>query len=204
MQNETAHYDTLIFDLGGVIINLDTQATYRAFLAHNPKLTPEVIHHPATIRYEMGLISDAQFRDEVRGIISPRLTDQEIDECWNAMIGDIPAWRIHMLQALRSKHQLFLLSNTNSIHMRRVNKEVVVHGLESLDVLFDKSYYSHKMNKRKPETDIYEQILQENNLTPEKTLFIDDNPHNIAGAQETGLHTIHLTDQEKLKQIFNA
>jgi len=190
--------------LGGVIINLDTNATYRAFLRHNPKITPEILHHEIPVRYEMGLISDAQFRDEVRGLISPRLTDEEIDEAWNAMILDLPAWRVDLLKGLRNSHQLFLLSNTNSIHLRRVEKEVIPHQLNSIEDLFDRAYYSHKMNKRKPNADIYEQVISENALKPEKTLFIDDNPDNITGARETGLHAFHLTGPELLKSIFHG
>lgn len=197
-------YSTLIFDLGGVIINLDTQSTVNAFIRHNSSLSPEILHHPAAINYEMGTISDAQFRDEVRLLVAPKLTDEEIDTCWNAMILDIPAWRIDLLRRLRNNHTLFLLSNTNAIHMRRVEQEVGQFGVSSLDELFDRAYYSHKMNKRKPNTDIYEQIIRENDLRPEKTLFIDDNPYNIAGAEKTGIHTIHLTDPELLREIFHG
>lgn len=197
-------YDTLIFDLGGVIINLDTQATFRAFLAHNANLTPEIIHHPAALRYEMGLISDARFRDEVRGMISPRLTDEEIDECWNAMILDIPEWRLDLLRRLRNNHQLFLLSNTNDIHLRRVAERLGPHKLTAMDELFDRAYYSHRMNKRKPDTAIYEQVISENDLQPGATLFIDDNPDNIEGARKAGLHAYHLTDPEHLREIFHG
>ncbi len=201
---DTSAYETLIFDLGGVIINLDTQATYRAFLRHNPQITPEILHHDVPVRYETGLISDAQFRDEVRGLVSPHLSDSEIDEAWNAMILDIPAWRIEMLQQLRNNHQVMLLSNTNAIHIRRVEEEVLPHGLESIEELFDQTYYSYKMKKRKPNTDIYEQVIAENSLNPEKTLFIDDNPHNITGARDAGLDAFHLTDPDILKKLLNG
>ncbi len=204
VKKDISRYQTLIFDLGGVIINLDTNATYRAFLRHNPALTPEVLHHSTPINYEMGLISDEQFRDEVRGLISPRLTDEEIDECWNAMILDIPEWRIELLRRLRNDHSVFLLSNTNDIHLQKVNEERLPDGIRSIDELFDKAYYSHRMNKRKPNRDIFEQVISENDLLPEETLFIDDNPDNITGAESTGLQTIHLTDPEMLREIFNA
>jgi glucose-1-phosphatase len=201
---DISRYSTLIFDLGGVIINLNTQSTVDAFIRHNAALSPEILNHPAAIDYETGTISDAQFREEVRALVASQLSDDDIDLCWNAMILDIPAWRIDLLRRLRNNHTLFLLSNTNAIHMRRVEQEVSQFGVTSLDELFDRAYYSHKMNKRKPNTDIYEQIIRENNLRPEKTLFIDDNPYNIAGAQKTGIHTIHLTNPELLREIFHG
>jgi putative hydrolase of the HAD superfamily len=201
---QLSRYTTLIFDLGGVIINLNTQSTVEAFMGHNPTLTPAILHHPLALEYEMGLITDDEFRHHVRSLVDGDLSDEDIDSCWNAMILDIPSWRIDLLKKLRNKHTLFLLSNTNYIHMRQVEKEVGKHGILSLDDLFDKSYYSHKMNMRKPNTDIYEQIIRENDLQPDKTLFIDDNPYNIAGAKQTGLHTVHLTDPEQLRDFFHG
>lgn len=197
----------IIFDLGGVIINLDyakSTDALRAFsknqdqVAFSQKTQSELFD-----LYERGDISCAEFRDGLRKEYDIEATDAQIDDAWNTMLLDIPAERIELLRALKKKYRLYLLSNTNAIHMRAFNKIVEDHfGIPNLDSLFDKPYYSHLVRKRKPGVEVFEQILQENGLEREETLFIDDSIQHIEGAQKVGLQTIHLTPPLTINQVL--
>lgn len=203
MKDILATVDTLIFDLGGVIINLSYHATYEEFARLSKKSVGEVSvlaqQWDEFKQYEMGKMSDADFRDFVRKSIGISSPDEIIDMAWNAMLLDIPTQRLEVLQQLRSTHQVFLLSNTNAIHVRALNKIVKeVSNQDSLNFCFDQVYYSHEMGLRKPDVAIYERVLAEKHLSPSKTLFFDDLLPNLAGAKQAGLQTLHVTNADEL------
>lgn len=202
-----AQFQNIIFDLGGVIINIDYQQTIDAF--------KQLSRAGATIAFnqqqqsalfddlETGRISNEAFREKVREHYQLHATDAEIDAAWNAMLLDIPAERIELLRKLRKNHRLYLLSNTNAIHLTAFNQIVQEsHGLPALDELFDKCYYSHLVDDRKPNPAIFERILQENNLKREETLFVDDSIQHIESAQKIGLQTLHLAPPLTINQAF--
>ena len=144
-----------------------------------------------------------EFRDELRATYSITATDEEIDAAWNAMLLDIPQERIDLLLELGKKYRLFLLSNTNAIHMKRFN-EIVAHSftIPSLDALFEQSYYSHLIGKRKPDAVIFEEIVAMNGLRKEETLFIDDSIQHIESADKVGLKTLHLQPPLTINEVF--
>jgi HAD superfamily hydrolase (TIGR01509 family) len=197
----------LIFDLGGVIINLNTHHTIEAFAQLTGKSTDFIINYSKTHegfhQYEKGLISDADFREMIRDIAPILLTDEAIDKAWNAMILDLPTERITLLQRLKERYFIFLLSNTNNIHMVSVNKVRAESGIIPFDELFIKDYYSHQMGKRKPDADIFEQVLAENEMKAEEALFLDDNYDNIKGAANLGINTLHVTSPNLLFDYFD-
>ena len=198
--------NNLIFDLGGVIINLDIQRTIDE-LANLGRKKPDFIreqylHHDEFKKYETGTISCGEFRFFLRELLSFNGSDTMLDQAWNAMILDIPAERLEMLKRLQRDHQVMLLSNTNTIHMTRVNEILSLHGAESFSPYFHKQYYSHLVNKRKPDAEIYQMILDENNIHAEDTLFIDDNADNIKGAANLGIQVLHVTSSETLTNFF--
>lgn len=203
----TRNIKNLIFDLGGVIINLDTQLTIKAFADLTGNSLEEVIKfsatEPAFQLYEKGQISDADFRATIRTLTSKPLDDNSIDKAWNAMILDLPMERIKLLRSLKESYNIFLLSNTNNIHMECVNDVRVTASVESFDQLFHNDYYSHIMGKRKPDAEIFEQVLEENSLNPDETLFLDDNNHNIIGASKLGIKTLHVTSPNLLFEYFD-
>ena len=189
----------LIFDLGGVILDLSVPATLESF-ARLSGLGRERVEdlfyaNPGFLQYEKGLLSDADFRDFVREVYSVSATDAQLDACWNAMLLGIPLAKLQLLSKLMESYQVFLLSNTNNIHLQHINHVMLpaVTGGTSLDPFFHKTYYSHIMNKRKPDAEIFEQVLQENSLRAEDTLFLDDHPKNIEGAAALGIQTLHVT-----------
>ncbi|ELR68328.1 Haloacid dehalogenase-like hydrolase [Fulvivirga imtechensis AK7] len=198
--------NNLIFDLGGVIINLSIQKTIDELAKLGGK-TPDFIkeqylHHDEFKKYETGAIGDDEFRSFLRGLLSFYGPDADIDSAWNAMILDIPAERLSMLKRLQHDHQVMLLSNTNTIHMNRVREVLAVHGTDSFDPYFHKQYYSHLINKRKPDAEIYQMVLEENNIDAEDALFIDDNADNIKGAANLGIQVLHVTSSETLTNFF--
>lgn len=195
--------DALIFDLGGVIINLSYHATYAEFARLSNRSVGEITALAQQLdefkQYEMGQLGDAAFRDFVRKNIGISASDEEIDKAWNAMLLDIPPQRLETLQRLRNTHRVFLLSNTNAIHVRAFNKTVKqVSNQDSLSFCFDKVYYSHEMGLRKPDVAIYEHVLSEKKLTPSRTLFFDDLLPNLEGAKQAGLQTHHVINADEL------
>ncbi|MFZ6000023.1 MAG: HAD family hydrolase [Bacteroidota bacterium] len=198
----------LIFDLGGVIINLAPTNTVNAFATLSGLSADDVFklytQQPVFHDYEKGLLTDAEFRVALRTYFAADATDDQLDACWNAMLLDIPIERIQLLKRLRSKYSLFLLSNTNNIHLQCFNG--TVHNLTqqpSLDSLFDRAYYSHEMKMRKPDTEIYEYVLKQHNLAPHETLFLDDNLSNLEGAQKVGIKTFHVQHPDLIFTLFN-
>lgn len=199
-------FKNIIFDLGGVIINLDEQRTIRAFarLSSLPEVAIEksILQFREYHLFEKGLISDDQFRNALRREFELDATDEQIDLCMNAMLLDIPVERIKLLKSL-NQQAIFLLSNTNQIHYTRFNKIFkATTGEESLNDCFKRAYYSHLVKMRKPDREIYEMVLEENELVAGETLFLDDNLTNLEGAQSVGISTFQINHPSQLFQLF--
>lgn len=186
----------IIFDLGGVIINLDNQRTTDAFVALGLKNIKEYFGHGHAASffkdYEVGKLSDREFIDAIRAT-GLNATDQAIVESWNALLLDFPAERIQLLQQLRNNYRIFLFSNTNALHLAALRAIYTrTFGTGSLEDLFEKTYYSHLMGMRKPDKASYEYILKENGLVGSETLFVDDAIINVEGAEHAGLKGLYL------------
>jgi glucose-1-phosphatase len=197
----------IIFDLGGVILNLSVDATVHRFSALTGLPRESIVENLARLdlfqKHERGAMSDNDFRDGIRTAMNVRCTDEEIDDAWNAMLLDIPYERIELLIHLRKNYRLFLLSNTNGIHLLRFTEILrTLQGNPAFDTLFEKVYYSHHLLMRKPEKEIFEYVLNENDLVARQTLFLDDNPGNLAGAAAVGIHTFHVRQPESLFSLF--
>ncbi len=197
----------LIFDLGGVIINLDVNRTYQAFadLANSSiqEVKAKVLEQSFFNDYEKGMLDDNEFRSNIRAFLNNPVTDAQIDLAWNAMLLDIPLEKYQMLLKLKSSYKMFLLSNTNNIHLQAVNKIVFNDtGRSGLSYYFHKDYYSHLMKMRKPDPEIFQYVLSENNLKANETYFLDDNLENIQGAKSLGIQTVHITSPEMVLSLF--
>ncbi len=197
----------IIFDLGGVIIDLSVDSTLRKFSelsGHPVNQVIETYHaRPEFLAYEKGEITNDDFRTALRDIFGLRSPDTDLDLCWNAMLGAIPPERVELLRELKKKYKTFLLSNTNAIHLDCFSGIVKkAHGLESLEPLFHKTYYSHLMKMRKPDPEIYEFVLGENNLQAGETIFLDDNVSNLKGAASVGIQTFHVTHPDTIFSLF--
>lgn len=199
---------TLIFDLGGVILDLDVPRTIKA-LANLAGISEEkatTIFHksPEFNIYEKGGMSDQQFREFLKLTYTPKSTDEEIDAAWNQMLRSIPVIKLNLLEELKAQYQVLLLSNTNEIHLSFINGNLLPKNALNLDQYFHKAYYSHRMLKRKPDAEIFVQVLTENNLIPQETIFLDDNLMNIQGAESVGIKTVHVTSPDVMLTYFNA
>lgn len=197
----------MIFDLGGVLLDLHLDRTHEAF-AHLGRTSVSEIRaqiEASTFfnRYEKGELSDRQFREEVRRFLGQQVDDPEIDRAWNAMLGAIPSNRLRMLRDLQPQYRIFLLSNTNQIHLDFFGKQVLQTEGVSLDDFFEKAYYSHVLKMRKPEQEIFDYVLRENRLVASETLFLDDNLSNLEGAARTGIKTFHVLDPSALNSLFS-
>jgi putative hydrolase of the HAD superfamily len=187
----------IIFDLGGVIINLNNQLTEDAFVSLGARPFREYFGHGHAASffkdYEVGAITDRQFIDAVKEMTGLSTGDEEIIKAWNALLLDFPAQRIQLLKELRKRYRLFLFSNTNALHLtalRKIYRDTFGEG--ELDDHFERTYYSHLLGMRKPDKQSYEHILLENQLTGEETLFVDDALINIEGAEAAGLKGLYL------------
>jgi glucose-1-phosphatase len=197
----------IIFDLGGVIINIDFQLTFEAFakLGNTDILTILKKFEQLEIfkRYEKGEFTDNEVRDLFRKEFNSDLSDKQFDDAWNALLQDIPLKRIELIQQLKNKYRLFLLSNTNNIHIKKVNQILYESSkVNMLDDLFEKAYYSYSICMGKPDLEIYQHVLRDKNLKAEETLFIDDNKDNIEGAKAAGLKVIHVQSPETILELL--
>jgi len=204
-------YKTIIFDLGGVIINLQEHKTVSAFRALSTlsKEDFDQIYQPTSYSllafedFETGKISSTQFRQALKETLKIVANDKEIDEAWNHILGDIPQVRIDLLKRLANSHQLMLLSNTNEIH-RDAFEQIFSKqsGMKNFAELFHHVYYSFDMADRKPNLSIYRKLVDTHQLNPAETLFIDDNMKNAIAAKRVGIHTLHLVAPMTIEQLF--
>lgn len=190
-------YEAIIFDLGGVIINLNYKKTEeefkRLFGTDFSEIYSKQSQTDVFNQLETGAISEKQFVEAMQKSSSQAISTQDIITAWNAMLLDIPKERIELLRKIGKEKRIFLLSNTNEIHKKAFDKIVLeAHQMEGLEPLFEKAYFSHLVGMRKPHTEIFDFVIQENNLNPQTTLFIDDSPQHIEGAIKTGLNAYHL------------
>jgi glucose-1-phosphatase len=195
---------TVIFDLGGVLFDIDLKLTQQAFQKLGATTDFDTVYSfqkQAGIfdAFERGNISPAQFRDGLRKWLPETVTDKQIDHAWNALLIGFPPDKVELLNKLKNRYQLFLLSNTNEIHLPEVLRMMPPGQLENL---FVKTYYSCRMGMRKPDKEIYEKVITDNKLDPSTTIFIDDLIQNTEGAKLTGLQTLQCTPSVNLKKYF--
>ncbi len=196
----------IIFDLGGVILNLNPQKTIDTFANITglpPDLLIEYSNNEVFKNYEKGAITSAEFRNGLKSLFNISVADELLEEAWNAMLLNLPLNRLEMIGNLRPKFKTFVLSNTNEIHIAEFNK--IVHKAtdgKKIQDYFDIVYYSHKVGMRKPDAEIFEMVLNENNLEASATLFIDDTLEHIQSARKLGLHTWLLTNQDELFSVL--
>ncbi len=188
-------FKAVIFDFGNVIINIDIPRTFQAFATLTGKrqavIEKLVSENQLFRRYETGQFTDIEFREIVRQTVGFPLSDTEVDRAWNSLLLDIPQRRIDLLKEIRRKYPIYLLSNTNNIHIEASNSYLKkAFGYRHLDELFDQLFLSYEIGMWKPDTEIYQYVLDEINLKPHEVLFLDDNPHNIQSASALGMQTI--------------
>lgn len=174
------------------MINLDNKLTEKAFVGLGVKDFSKYFGHGFAAsffkEYEIGKITDEEFINQLRRLGNLDVPDSLIIKAWDALLLDFPPARIELLKKLKNKYRIFLFSNTNSLHMKTVNKIYRdTFQDEKLDELFEKAYYSNVLGMRKPDPSSYQFITTENELKPSETLFVDDALINVEGANAAGL-----------------
>ena len=199
--------NAIIFDIGNVLVDID----YEYMVSQFAKIADIDFHQIVTYsrqdrmfdQYEKGQISTADFRTTLRKYLKAGITDDEIDTAWNSILIHYPAAKFELLKKLREQYKLFALSNINELHIAAIDVKVQdLFAAPDMSSYFDHAYYSHEMGHRKPETEIYQMVLDGQNLIPHQTLFIDDKLENITAAASLGIQTHHLTDRDALLGLF--
>lgn len=202
-----SEFENIIFDFGGVIINIDYEATINAFkdlgISDFDALYSQAAQSDLFDAIETGRISPQHFINGILQLLPAGVTPNQVVHAWNTMILDIPKERIEFLQQLSQTHDIYLLSNTNSIHIDKAMREWNNKTQADINDVFKKVYLSHEMGMRKPDVEIFRHVCQEQGLDPSKTLFIDDSIQHIHGAREAGLHAHHLLSNETIQSILS-
>tara|TARA_R110002050_G_scaffold221441_1_gene357290 strand:- start:81909 stop:82544 length:636 start_codon:yes stop_codon:yes gene_type:complete len=201
------HISAIIFDLGGVILHLDYNLTVKAFEKLGMENPSELFSKKSQTSFfddfETGKITAAQFRTEIKDLLPGTVSDSQIDAAWNAMLLDFPLHRFEFIQAISTQRRIFLLSNTNEIHMKWFKNYVnQLFGENEFFGLFEVTYLSNEMGLRKPDVAIFNHVVAQNKLDANSTLFIDDSPQHVAGAKEAGLHAHWLQNEEDITELL--
>jgi putative hydrolase of the HAD superfamily len=200
----------IIFDLGGVLLDLDFQKTMNAFeklgLDDFGNMFSQFNADELFIKLETGHVSESDFYEAIKKRTVKKITEKEINDAFNAMILDFRIESLALLEKLAANYKLFLLSNTNNIHLTFFKKLFTQQTAKPLlDDYFSKAWYSNEVGMRKPSAEIFEFVLKEEKLEPAETLFIDDTLINIETAQKLGIKTHHLLPSEKIEFLdFSA
>ena len=193
--------NTIIFDFGDIFINLDKQATVDKLKNLGLKEWNQDLDL-LNIEFEKGNITRNEFLAGFQKQL-PNASIEEILEAWNAVLLDFPLYRLEFLQMLTKKYRLFLLSNTDSIHIETFEQKTGISFYSDFYHCFEKVYFSFEMGMRKPDTEIYLSILNKHELQPKRTLFIDDKKENTDAAQSLGIHVWNLqVGKEDVVDLF--
>jgi len=196
----------IIFDFGGVLLNIDFKRTFDAFRQLGYEEFDEMYNHdaanPLFQNLETGIISDVEFYDRLNAILPYPSTNVQLREAWCAMLLGYKKESLEFLTTLKDNYNLYLLSNTNIIHYKRFSsmlKEETKY--ERLDDFFTMAWYSHEIRLRKPDVGTYEYVLNEAGIKPEDTLFIDDSQVNLPNAEKLGIKTHLFKPGERIEEI---
>jgi putative hydrolase of the HAD superfamily len=207
MKPDLTNIKNIIFDLGKVLLNLDFNASIAAFQKLGLKTdvldNKQAYSDPVFYELEVGKVTPEEFCNRVRKVLNNQnATDLQIEDAWFAMILDIPANRVKVVQELSKNYNVYLFSNTNKIHIDRLHRAFKAeHGID-FPSLFVKDYYSHEIHERKPDLSSYKKVIDLSGINPEESIFIDDLEKNIIGAQQSGLKTFWLKEGMELAEQF--
>ena len=198
----------IIFDLGGVLLDIQPQNTVSRFRELSPEIKDAALHEfftiePAFIAYEIGKISTKEFIVQLKQNLLKNAREDEIIEAWNRTIIDIQPDKIELLHRLKTRYNLYVLSNTNGLHKTLFYN--ILHdkyNLKGFSGIIKKEYYSHEIGSRKPDHEIYQHVIDDGRIRPEESLFIDDSHINIENAKKVGILTHHHQKNDKLVDFF--
>lgn len=185
----------IIFDFGGVLIPIDESSTKQSIndLGAKKELSEQIeIFHSV----EKGLISSNEFLTKIQPFFFRKIFKPELAKAWNAMLKPLPAERKNFLKRLKKDYRIFLLSNTNELHINHIKEVAGRFEYKQFYRQFEKVYYSHEVGMRKPDAEIFEMLLKENDLKAEETFYIEDGEKHIETAESLGIKTWHFNPEE--------
>lgn len=195
----------LLFDLGGVIVDLDYHKTINAFDALGVANTESIYNQFNQTEifdgFETGSLTGKEFIHLMKDQIPTYSSESEIKKAWNAMILGFEEAKLKQIKKYSEKIPCYLLSNTNEIHLEYIQTLLGEMPFKNLELLFSKCYYSHIIGKRKPHKETFEWVLNDMGYTAEDVLFIEDSPQHIEGAKTMNLNTLYLTQERSLEEI---
>jgi len=194
----------IIFDLGGVIYNINYQKTIDKFISigldkkkyiYSQEYQSEIFN-----QLEIGAINSEDFLLNLKKNSTSK-SISKIKNAWNCMLLDLPKERVKLLKTIKNKIPLFLLSNTNTIHITEIKNKIGKKRYTDFYNIFNKVYFSHEIKKRKPDVDAFKLILEENNLAAKNVIFIDDSIQHINAAKTIGINTIFLEKNQDVMSL---
>lgn len=199
----------IIFDLGGVLLNISYEKTIEAFenygIKNFKKQFSKAEQSKLFEQLERGTISEAVWLEEMLRLTEEQLSKEQILLGWNAMLLDFPVERFALLKELSKDYKLYLLSNTNEIHIENCREQYLSpFTWNKFEGLFDEVFYSYEMGLRKPDKAIFEKVVKEIGLEPKNCLFIDDSPQHVESASKVGINAYHLKDHEDVLSLFQS
>jgi epoxide hydrolase-like predicted phosphatase len=200
--------EAIIFDYGGVLINIDYQATVDEFkkigIYDFDAMYSQAEQSDLFNQIETGQITPDEFVQQLLRLLPKGTEPEQVVNAWNAIIKDVPKKSIKLLKALKQKgYKIYLLSNTNALHIEVANIEWDKVSVLKIEEIMDAVYYSHIVGLRKPDESIFEFVCTKHKLDVSKTLFIDDSIQHIEGAKKIGLQTYHLKNKEDIQDLFS-
>jgi glucose-1-phosphatase len=197
----------IVFDFGGVIIDIDFWRSINAFINLGAKNFDEMYSQSQQSgifdELDKGNISSEEFFKALKKHLPDSVSEQQIIDAWNAILIGLPESRIRLLENIRNNYRIYLLSNTNSIHYKEYIEELQnKYGYKDLSYLFEKVYLSFEVHMRKPDIGFFKLVIDENGLKAEETLFIDDSVQNLPPAMELGIRTFFLPKDVDVSTLF--
>jgi len=195
----------ILFDLGGVILDINVQATRQRF--YEMGLPSVFMHYPDNMKtdlffkYETGKLDSEAFRNEFRRLSGLDADDAKIDEAWTAMLVGIPSARTSLLKKLSERYALYMLSNTCAMHVPVFEKMFRDASGVSMHDVFKKVFYSFEIGYHKPDREAFEYVIRDTGIIPAETFFLDDSIHNIKVSQEIGFRSIHIHERISLMDL---
>ncbi|MBR0539116.1 MAG: HAD family phosphatase [Bacteroidales bacterium] len=203
----SAKIKNIIFDLGGVVLDIDENIVYQELEElgiNTTELAQSKEFFEIMSKFDTGIYTAPTFRKKTKALLGlEKMTDQKFDSIWNAMLLDIPRERIEAIEKIKKHYKIFLMSNSNEIHYDLYVRDLQLRfGYNEFDELFNKSYFSFAEHLEKPNPRFFELILDHEHLLPEETLFIDDTAENIKVAKSLGINTYHISREELVRNLF--
>ena len=197
----------IIFDLGSVLLDIDVDRTLRSFdtMGVSGKQLEEIYKEPENffLLFEKGAIDADTFRNAFRTLSDNHLTDQQINDAWSAMVVGFPENKVELLKCLVNKYDLYLLSNTNEVHVPVYTRQFIeTSGGVPFEDIFTRIYYSHDVKLSKPNPAIFQYMVNDSGIVPEESLFIDDLQRNVEAAIETGLPAYQYREEDDLEEVL--